>query len=336
MDDANFYRILNVDENSTLDEIKRQYRTLALRHHPDRDTGNDELFKRINEAYETLSDEEKRREYDRSLYKYEYEDVRERDTLNALFKDVMNRTEEQQKVVIRMDLEDVLYGTYKKYKTKHTFACAACKSVGIENPEKNTIQCRECFGKGRNPTLNFLSCLTCNGRGIFVINNRPCKVCKGSGVTHDFKQHSIYLKPGTLDKEIITVSKTVVLFVEHRFAPTEFDIAIRDNAVHLTIDVTLMELLTGFDKRVAIGQERMSVYSTHAFDPSAPVIVRNDGLMDFVIHFNLVFDSSNSHFYTKLSKSLREIQGGSSLPDLDEPDSLAEVKLVNVHQYAHE
>lgn len=58
-----FYNILNVDKNATKDEIKKQYKKLALKHHPDRG-GDPEMFKKISEAYQTLSDPNKRREYD--------------------------------------------------------------------------------------------------------------------------------------------------------------------------------------------------------------------------------------------------------------------------------
>lgn len=58
-----FYDILNIDKNATTDEIKKQYKKLALKHHPDRG-GDPEMFKKISEAYETLCDPEKRKEYD--------------------------------------------------------------------------------------------------------------------------------------------------------------------------------------------------------------------------------------------------------------------------------
>lgn len=58
-----FYAILNINKNATTDEIKKQYKKLALKHHPDRG-GNPEMFKKISEAYQTLSDPEKKKEYD--------------------------------------------------------------------------------------------------------------------------------------------------------------------------------------------------------------------------------------------------------------------------------
>lgn len=330
MDDRNFYQILNVDDNSSIDEIKRQYRLLALKHHPDRESGDDALFKRINEAYETLSNEDKRREYNRTLY--QYEDMHTRDTLNTLFRDMLSRTEEQQRIIVKMSLDDILYGCYKKYSTRHRAVCAGCRGVGIENPDKNTIQCRECFGKGTNPTMRFMACLTCNGKGIFVIHNRPCRACQGSGSIINTQNRSIYLKPGTADKEIVNVSNTILLFVEHSFSPTEYNFVLLDNTLHFTIRLSLLELLMGFEKQVEIGHERMSLYTSHAFDFTNPMVIKNDGLMDFVLHFDLAFDKDNVDFYSKLSKSLREIRGVSHL-EPSENKEFSQLKLINIHKY---
>lgn len=62
-----FYETLGVSDNATLEQIKKQYRKLSLEHHPDRPTGNEAKFKEINEAYEVLSEDEKRKAYDQSL-----------------------------------------------------------------------------------------------------------------------------------------------------------------------------------------------------------------------------------------------------------------------------
>ena len=59
-----YYRVLGVNKNASPNEIKKAYRTLSMKHHPDRPTGNEEEFKKINEAYEVLSDDNKKRTYD--------------------------------------------------------------------------------------------------------------------------------------------------------------------------------------------------------------------------------------------------------------------------------
>ena len=70
----NFYKILGVSQNADLKEIKQNYRTLARQHHPDRG-GNAETFKKINEAYQSLSDSQKRAEYDASMNRSDFDDL---------------------------------------------------------------------------------------------------------------------------------------------------------------------------------------------------------------------------------------------------------------------
>ena len=63
-----YYKILEVDENCTKDDIKKKYRELCLRYHPDKNNGEDTMFKQINEAYETLYDDKKRKQYNISRF----------------------------------------------------------------------------------------------------------------------------------------------------------------------------------------------------------------------------------------------------------------------------
>lgn len=354
---VDFYKILNVDENSTLDEIRKQYRVLALKHHPDKSEANDDTFKQITNAYNVLSDPQKRREYNTSLSRERrgYMDIPDRPMgggthafsqsdagLNALFKDMMAQSEKQQKITIVLGLEDVLYGCHKTYHTRTSVPCLACKGIGIDCPEKNTIQCRECFGKGINPSIPFLSCITCGGRGVFVINNMQCKACNGQGIIHNRTEQTLYLKPGTPDKEIIHVSKSIIVFVKHAIERVnEHSVRIKDDAVHFVIDVTLLDLLVGFEKTVRIGQETICLHSSGAFDTSKRIRIKNDGTMDFVFHWNLVFDDENKELYAKIGRSLRQIKFiTDTTQDLranargsDEPE---DVKLVNVNKHAYD
>ena len=354
--DESLYTVLNVDENSTLDEIRKQYRVLALKHHPDKSKDNDEVFKRVTHAYNVLSDAQKRREYDATLSsgRRGYMHIPDRPMgaskgsdsaagLNALFKDMMARSEKQQRVTVTLNLEEVLYGSHKTYHTSHEVPCVVCKGTGIENPDKNVIQCRECFGKGANPSMPFLSCLTCSGKGVFVINNRTCRECNGRGGVRTRAEHTIYLKPGTADADIIQVSKNVIVFVKHVIDQVgDHVVRIQNGAVRFGVDISLLELLGGFERTIAVGQETVCLHSTAAFDLSRVVRVRNEGAMDLLFEFRLVFDEGNKELYAKIGRSLRHIglcgdaSGGHSHAKPGGLDQLGDVQLVNVNKHVEE
>ncbi|QOI90181.1 hypothetical protein QKU58_gp150 [Pyramimonas orientalis virus] len=300
--DKTFYEILNVDTNSSLDEIKRQYRLNALKYHPDKETGDENLFKLINSAYETLSDADKRSAYDSKQVKYEGSK-----RMHNFFENIFEVEEEQQKVVLRADLNDVLYGCYKKYDVRVTVPCVDCKETGILNPDKNTIQCRECFGKGVNPMMAFLSCMTCNGKGIFIINRTMCKKCDGNRMLHKHDERTIYLKPGIKNNAIISVSKCLVLLIEHHYENTSLKII--DMDIHLYVEITLLELLCGFVKEVSFGHEVFIIQSVKVFDYQKPVQLKKKGIAetgDLLIHFNLIVDVSNA-LYGKIGQSLNQL-----------------------------
>lgn len=319
MKENDYYKVLNVDNNSTLDDIKKQYKILALKHHPDRNDGNDTQFKNIKNAYDTLSDETKRKEYDCIYY------AKKKGNMQSFFADIMNTEDDQQKIKIQMSMDDIMYGCYKDYNVLILYPCTVCNETGIVDPSKNTIQCRECFGKGVNPTISFLSCITCNGKGIFVINNKVCNVCDGNRKIRQWDTRNIYLRPGMKHNELITISKSLILIIEHIY---DSEIIKVDNMhIHINITITLLELLCGFVKQITYAQESIVVRSERVFDCFKPFVIRNKGINevgDMHLHFDLNIDKTNS-IYTKIGKSLNTL-----LPQ-DASLSFSEDNVINIY-----
>lgn len=318
-EENDYYKVLNVDNNSTLEDIKKQYKILALKHHPDRNDGNDRQFKNIKHAYDTLSDETKRKEYD-NIYL-----AKKKGNIQSFFADILNAEHDQQKIKIQISMDDIMYGCYKNYDVLILYPCTACNETGIEDPGKNTIQCRECFGKGANPTISFLSCITCNGKGIFVINNKVCNVCDGNKKIRQRDTRNIYLKPGMKHNEIITISKSIVLIIEHVY---DSDIIkVDDMNIHINITITLLELLCGFIKEIMYAQESIVIRSDTVFDCFKPFVIKNKGINDdgdMYLHFNLNIDTTNS-IYSKIGKSLNTL-----LPQ-QESLSFSEDNIINIY-----
>jgi DnaJ-class molecular chaperone len=300
--DINYYEVLNVDKNSSIEEIRKQYKLLVLKHHPDKEGGDVVKFKVIKKAYDILSNVEDRYAYDTIQVQFEGSQK-----IHSFFEHIFEAENEQQKIKLGVSLNDILYGCYKKYVVKMSIPCIECRETGISNPDKNTIQCRECFGKGIHPMMSFLSCMTCNGKGIFVIQNVTCKVCSGDRMLRRMDERTIYLKPGISNNEIITLSNTLILIVEHNYENESLKIKGLD--VYVYMDITLLELICGFVKEVYLGEESYCVQSKKVFDVKKPLKVSNKGIAekgDLYIIFNLIIDVSNK-LYEKLGISLNTV-----------------------------
>jgi len=217
-----YYEILGVSRNASGDEIKKAYRKLALKYHPDRNPNNREAedkFKEAAEAYEILSDADKRQKYDR--YGHEglrpgmdfrpFTDVHDIFSTfgdifggglgGSIFEDVFGgggRTTRRSrgytgvpgsdlKVRLKLSLEEIAAGVEKKIKVKRWEQCGTCHGTGASSPNGYTT-CPTCNGTGeirqvsRSPFgqfVNISTCSQCNGEGRIVRD--ACPTCRGEG-----------------------------------------------------------------------------------------------------------------------------------------------------------
>lgn len=209
--DISYYEILEISQNADGSEIKKAYRKLALQYHPDRNQGDkeaEEKFKLINEAYQVLSDEQKRSVYDRygksgldrqgfSHYSEQnYEDIM--DDLGSIFESVFggggfgfsSRKQKGSEDKYPLDLEntitlafnEAIFGCQKELKYKFKTPCKECNGTGSK--DKKTMTCDECGGRGqvvfRQGFMTFSqTCPKCGGSGQIIKNK--CPSCKGEG-----------------------------------------------------------------------------------------------------------------------------------------------------------
>lgn len=188
--DLNFYETLGVTQSSDESEIKAAYRKLAKEYHPDKNQGNkesEEKFKKITEAYDTLSDAQKKAAYDYSLSGVHtsnpfYGDPS--DMFNDLFNHSMfggrkrqSSSQQQGKNIqytLKIPLSFTLTGKSLEINITREEKCPTCSGSGKTSASVETI-CNVCSGAGQIRS----------GQGFFVIN-QPCRACKGSGkiLTH--------------------------------------------------------------------------------------------------------------------------------------------------------
>jgi len=187
-----YYNVLGVPRNATQDDIKRAYRTLAMRWHPDRNPDDGEAeqhFKDITEAYHTLGDASRRARYDRlgPLYNPDGRPPRP-DELNEVFGNMLGnlfRRKRDQgaddlRYTISLSLEEVATGTDKRIVVPRQVRCRTCGGSGAD-PNGGQEQCEVCKGSGRatGPRLWRTSCYHCDGRGYTI--TKPCSACEAEG-----------------------------------------------------------------------------------------------------------------------------------------------------------
>lgn len=201
MNNENFYTTLGVPETATQDDIKKAYRKLAKENHPDAG-GNEDTFKKISVAYDTIGDEQKRRQYDMQR-KNPFGGFGD---MNDMFSQMFGgrRPNNQQRPVHTSNIT-VSVGVLDSYKAKkHTLSyrrqamCEPCNGTG---GDKTT--CNGCggsgvivrqVGSGAFVQLMQMVCDTCGGTGSKIIN--PCFLCGGVGSKPEMKSLDISLPHG--------------------------------------------------------------------------------------------------------------------------------------------
>jgi len=229
-----FYVVLGVRRDATLEEIRRAYRRLARKYHPDLNPGDRraaELFRQISEAYETLSDPDRRREYDRlgeapagpvdSVFEFQgfdfsvHADEARAPTFGELFADAIEAgaaggrggepaTGADLHASVTLDFEEAMRGTRRNLTVTRLERCAPCRGLGwLPGPP---ARCLRCDGSGqvrgvRGHMVFARTCGVCAGTGVTRV--RVCGACGGEGVGVRTETIPVDLPPGVAEGELI-------------------------------------------------------------------------------------------------------------------------------------
>ena len=267
VDTSKYYKILGVEKTATKDEIKKAYRNLVRTKHPDKG-GSEEEFQNIQLAYDTLSDENKRKVYD----EYGEEGLKEGMTgeeptdIFDLFtgggrKNVKRKTKSVLQAM-EVSLEDIFIGKEKYLEIKRYRICKKCKGNGSKDPNANT-KCPGCNGKrvklvvqrmGNTILQSQQTCPDCRGEGYVIKKEDKCPVCNGQKVNQESKTLKISLDKGAPDGKRYTFEGESDEMPGYDPGDVIIEIRIKKHdlfertGADLTMkaDISLLEALTGF------------------------------------------------------------------------------------------
>lgn len=216
-----YYEILGVERTAGAEDIKKAFRRMAMQYHPDRnkESGAEEHFKEINQAYEVLSDQEKRAAYDRfghagvggAAGQAGFEGFNFGgfgDIFDAFFSGTATRARRgpargaDLRVNVTLTFEESVFGVEKPIEVARNETCSACQGVGAE-PGSKPERCPTCSGSGEvrrvqqsifGQFVNVAACERCRGEGRIIA--QPCKECRGSGRERRTRNLSVPIPPG--------------------------------------------------------------------------------------------------------------------------------------------
>lgn len=196
-----YYKILEIEENASENEIKNAYRKLSKKYHPDVNPDGEENFKEISTAYETLGDKNKRAQYDHSR-KNPYSGTQFEDIFSQMFGDNLRRQRGKSAPdkIIRTQISPLesYFGSEKVLSYIREHMCSPCKGTGGDQQTCHTCNGHgfqtKTFGTGFMTQQIRTMCPTCAGKGYTLVHK--CYNCDGRGVKAEASQVSIKLPVG--------------------------------------------------------------------------------------------------------------------------------------------
>ena len=283
---GDFYEVLGVEKSASQDEIKKAYRELARKWHPDRnpdDAQAEERFKEIQQAYDTLSDPEKRKEYDAGGRFAGFGGGAGgfpgggvpgggfASDLGDIFTSFFGRGGQQGpreqrgrdlESEVQLSFDQAMHGTQIAVSVPTTSECPTCHGSGAK-PGTSPHTCPRCEGTGIDAQSQGLfsisqPCPECGGQGSIIED--PCPTCSGSGITQETKRYRVNIPAGVHDGSRIRLAGKGEagyrggprgdLYVTTRVAPSPVFKQRPDGNLEVDLPVTVAEAIQGGDIEV--------------------------------------------------------------------------------------
>jgi len=342
MSKRDYYSVLGVSRDADERDLKKAYRDLAMQYHPDRNPGDDEAeakFKEAAEAYEVLSDSEKRQVYDR----FGHEGLGARaggagfgsvDDIFSQFGDIFGdffgfgrqrnpngpRAGADLRLDIELSFEEAVRGAQKDVEVGRNIECTTCSGSGAKAGTE-PVACSTCGGRGQvHHSQGFFTlsstCPHCRGAGKVVKD--PCEDCSGAGVVEERKTVSVKIPPGVDHGTRLRIrnegeagrkgGQRGDLYVFLHVKPSE--IFERDGAnIHLKVDISFVQAALGCELEIPTLDEPKKITVKHGTQYGDTMILENHGIPHInrpnakgalIVHFAVTIP-------TKLDSKQREL-----------------------------
>ncbi|KAL5484133.1 hypothetical protein EMCRGX_G020581 [Ephydatia muelleri] len=363
--ETKLYDILEVQPTSTQADIKKAYRKLALKYHPDKNPGPEaeEKFKEIAQAYEILSDEKKREIYDKhgedglktggaDMHGHSAMDIFDMFFGGGRHGQRDNRSKDMIHP-LRVTLDDLYNGKTAKLAIQKNVICSDCKGVG--GKEGSVRKCAVCNGTGVQITINRIGpgivqqfqsqCRSCSARGEIIDEKDRCKTCQGEKVVRERKVLEVHIEKGMKDGTKITFRGESNQ--EPGYEPGDIIIVLdeqehrifkrKGSDLFMQMEIELSEALCGFKRVIQTLDKRSLLITSHPGDViqhDALKVVLNEGMPQLknpfekgrlIIQFYVKFPPNN--FLTK--DKLKGLAKLLSKPE-EEPMDISECETVSL------
>lgn len=299
-----YYKILEVEENASEDDIKKSYRSLSKKYHPDVNPDGTEKFKEISEAYENLGDKNKRDKYDNAKNN-PYANTQFQDIFNSMFNqqnpNVRRRKSAPDKIIkLQVTPIESYKGIDKTLYYVRDTGCTSCKGAGGDQQA-----CTTCKGSGytvRQFGTGFMvqqvrtTCNTCAGRGYTLVHK--CYYCDGRGTKPNSNEVKITLPVGVDSGQYLKL-EDLGDFRNGEYGDliVQIEVVSKDNYEKMNNDLiyNLILDLEGIQKEKFViphPDGDLSMESPKVFDTSKPLRLKGKGYMggDMYVKLNVRFE----------------------------------------------
>jgi molecular chaperone DnaJ len=324
-----YYQILGVDKSASKDEIKKAYRQLSKKYHPDVNPEGEETFKEIAEAYDTLSDENKRKQYDNPTLRNSFFNQGHDKNMQDMFDYFSGRKTRQTKtkdrvIVLEVTIDEIFHSKEKDISYNVNQTCNTCSGSGGKKTLCTTCQgqgyFRQQVGTGIFTQIIETPCNNCHGHGQIIYD--ACKTCFGSGKTIKNEKIKIKIPTNSDDGLFIRAVGKGDFDSKTGFGDLIIQIKIRDesgyekigNDLIYNLKMDMVDLLVNNTVEIPHPDTNLSINLPTPIDTEKPLRIKGKGFInggfvgDYYVKLSLTKNSINSDTINKLKSYLETIQ----------------------------